>query len=92
MQSFGGEGRSLRLGPLSSGHDTFLFPSLRDLSPLTPEAECKLGPPLLCYNVSGVSPPRKYCEGAALLIQKMPGYPYTREDQDSGMGPLVRDI
>ena len=33
-----------------------------------------------------------HCEGAALLIQKMPGYPYTREDQDSGMGPLVRDI
>ena len=33
-----------------------------------------------------------HCKGAALLIQKMPGYPYTTEDQDSRMGPLVRDI
>ena len=44
LRSFGGGGRSLRLGPLSSSHDTFLFSSLRDLSPLAPEAECKLVP------------------------------------------------
>ena len=74
LQGFGGEGRSLRLGPLSSGHDTFLFASLRDLSPLAPEAECKLGPPLLCYNVSGMSVPRAItAKGPRYSSRRCPG-------------------
>ena len=82
----GGEVRSPRLSPLCSGRDTLLCLSLWDLSPLAPEAEhlcCivawyvvpRIPTWLVCFNMNTFS-----LRKGPLPIQKMPGYPYAKEN------------